>query len=59
MLFFEDTKGNKIGFDTLIEAQEYIEIRYAEEGCWDWISEIIDDKGNQYGCSWKLEIVEI
>jgi hypothetical protein len=59
MLFLEDTNGNKIEFDTIIEAQKYIEIRHAEEGGWDWICEVTDDKGNQYGCSWKLELEEI
>jgi len=59
MLFLEDTSGNKIEFGTVIEAQEYIEIRHVEEGGCDWISEITDDKGKQYGCTWKLEIEEI
>jgi hypothetical protein len=59
MFLVEDTSGNKIEFDTVIEAQKYIEVRHDEEGCWDWLSEITDDKGNRYGCSWKLEIMEI
>lgn len=46
-------------FDTTLELKEYIENRHAEEGGFDWISEIKDDKGNYYGCSWKLEIEEI
>jgi hypothetical protein len=59
MLFLEDTGEHKIGFSTMVEAQNYIEERHAEEGGFDWISEIKDDKGNRYGCFWKLEIVEI
>ena len=59
MLFLEDTGGQKMEFDTAIEAQEYIEVRHSEAGGFDWISEITDDKGNHYGCSWKLEIEEL
>ena len=56
MLFLEDTSGNRIEFGTTIEAQEYIEVRNAEEGGWDWISQITDDMGNRYGCNWKVKI---
>jgi len=56
MLFLEDTDGHKMEFGTAIEAQEYIELRHAEEGGFDWISEIKDDNGKHYGCNWKLEI---
>ena len=59
MLFLEDSDGHRMEFDTVIEAQEYIEFRHAEEGGWDWICNITDDKDKHYGCSWKLEIVEI
>ncbi len=59
MLFLEDSGGHKIKFKTAIEAQDYIEERHAEEGGFDWISGIKDDKANYYGCSWKVEIVEI
>jgi hypothetical protein len=59
MLFLEDSVGNKIKFDTTIEAQEYIEQRHAEEGGFDWISQITDDMGNNYGCNWKVKIEEI
>ena len=59
MLFLEDTSGHKIKFKSAIEAQEYIEERHAEEGGFAWISKITDDKGNHYGCSWKVELVVI
>jgi len=59
MLFLEDTNDQRIEFETAIEAQKYIEERHAEEGGFDWISEITDGKGNRYGCTWKLEIEEI
>jgi len=59
MLFLEDSGGHKMGFSTMIEAQEYIEDRHAEEGGFDWISQITDDMGNDYGCSWKVEIEKI
>lgn len=59
MLFLEDSGGHRMDFDTAIEAQEYIEERHAEEGGFDWISEITDGKGNHYGCAWKVEIEEI
>jgi hypothetical protein len=59
MLFLEDTSSHKIKFKSAIEAQDYIEDRHAEEGGFDWISEITDDMGNHYGCSWKVEVVEI
>jgi hypothetical protein len=59
MLFLKDTGGNMTKFDTEFEAQECIELRHAEEGGFEWISEIKDDKGKYYGCNWKLEIVKI
>jgi len=59
MFFLKDTDGNKIEFDTATEAQEYIEVRHAESGGFDWICEIMNDKGKHFGCNWKLEIVEI
>ena len=43
MLFLEDTSSHKIKFKSAIEAQDYIEDRHAEEGGFDWISEITDD----------------
>jgi len=46
-------------FSTSIEAQDYIEERHAEEGSFDWISQITDDMGNNYGCTWKVKIEEI
>jgi hypothetical protein len=57
MLFLEDIYGHKIKFDTAVKAQEYIELRHAEEGGFEWISEIKDDKGKNYGCNWRLEII--
>ncbi len=59
MLFLEDSDGHKMKFRTVSETQDYIEERHAEEGGFDWISEITDDKGNHYGCSWKVELVVI
>jgi hypothetical protein len=59
MLFLKDTGGNMTKFDTEFEAQEHIKLRHAEEGGFEWISEIKDDKGKYYGCNWKLEIVKI
>ena len=59
MFFLEDSGGHRMEFGTLIEAQDYIEERHAEEEGFDWISQITDDIGNHYGCSWKLGIVEI
>ena len=44
---------------TVEELKEYIEIRHAEEGGFDWISEIKDGHRRQYGCSWQLEIEKI
>ncbi|MBM4064257.1 MAG: hypothetical protein FJ266_01215 [Planctomycetes bacterium] len=59
MFFLYDTKGHKEKFKTMDELRDYVEIRHAEEGGFDWISEIKDGKGCQYGCSWHLEIVRI
>jgi hypothetical protein len=59
MLFLEDTGSHRMEFSTVIEAQDYIEERHAEEGGFDWISQITDDIGNHYGCDWKVEIEEI
>jgi hypothetical protein len=33
--------------------------RHAEEGGFDWISEIKDDEEKYYGCSWSVEIEQI
>lgn len=46
-------------FKTIKELKEYIELRHAEEGGFDWISAIKDDNGKQYGCCWNLEIEQI
>jgi len=59
MFVLEDTDEIRIKFDTVVDLQDYIEQRHAEEGGWDWISEINDDNGTHYGCSWKVEINEI
>jgi len=59
MFVLKDTNESRIEFDTVLDLQDYIEQRHAEEGDWDWISEIKDDKGTHYGCTWKLEIGEI
>jgi len=59
MFVLKDTNETRIEFDTVLDLQDYIEQRHAEEGDWDWISEIKDDKGTDYGCTWKLEIEEI
>jgi len=48
--------GSKKKFATKTELENYIEIGHAEKGGFDWICEIKDDKGNCYGCSWKLEV---
>lgn len=59
MFFLHDTAGRKERFKTIDELKEYIEIRHAEEGGFDWVSEIRDEHGKHYGCSWSLEIEEI
>jgi hypothetical protein len=59
MLFLEDSGGQRMEFSTSIEAQNYIEERHAEEDSFDWISQITDDMGNNYGCTWKVKIEEI
>lgn len=56
MFFVQDTAGHTGRFGTLDELKEYVEIRHAEEGGWDWISEIKDEHERQYGCSWQLEV---
>lgn len=59
MFFLCDTMGHTEKFKTIKELKEYVELRHAEEGGFDWISEIKDDRGKQYGCCWKLEIEQI
>lgn len=59
MFFLRDTNGFLQNFGTLRELKEYIEIRHAEEGGFDWVSEIKDSKGRHFGCSWHLEIETI
>jgi hypothetical protein len=59
MFFLDDTNGHTDEFHTLGELREYIENRHAAEGGFDWISEIKDEKGNYYGCTWKLEVEQI
>jgi len=51
--------GHTEMFETVEELKEYVEIRHAEEGGFDWISEIKDGRGRPYGCSWTLEIERI
>ena len=59
MFFLCDAIGRKARFKTFNELKDYIETRHAEEGGFDWVSEIRDDKGNSYGCSWNVEIEQI
>ena len=59
MFLLYDSNGNTHEFDTKVELKEYIENRHAKEGGFDWISEIKDNKGKYYGCSWRLEVEEI
>jgi hypothetical protein len=59
MLCIYDSNGSSCGFDTIEELKEYIESRHAEEGGFDWISEIKDSTGDFYGCTWTLEIEKI
>jgi hypothetical protein len=56
MFCIHTCEGSVIEFNTTEELKEYIEIRHAEDGGFDWISEIKDEGENYYGCSWKLEI---
>lgn len=59
MFFLRDEMGHEEKFKATNELKEYIEIRHAEEGGFDWISEIKDDKGKSYGCNWSVEIEQI
>ncbi len=59
MFWVYDSNRNSHKFDTIEDLKEYIEIRHAEEGGFEWISEIKDSRGIYYGCSWRLEIEEI
>ena len=59
MFFLYDTKEHKEKFKTMDELREYVEIRHAEEGGFDWVSEIRDEYWKHYGCSWSLEIEQI
>ncbi len=59
MFWVYDSNERSHKFDTMQDLKEYIEIRHAEESGFDWISEIKDRNGNYYGCSWRLEIIEI
>jgi len=59
MFLLRDTMGHTEMFETVEELKEYVEIRHAEEGGFDWISEIKDGRGRPYGCSWTLEIERI
>jgi len=59
MYFLYDTNSRVYQFHSIEELREYIEIRHAEQGGFDWISEIKDSSGIQYGCSWSLQIEKI
>lgn len=59
MFFLRDNMGHKQSFETVEELRAYIETRHAEEGGFDWISEIKDNRSRHYGCSWHLEIEQI
>lgn len=59
MFFLRDSNGYLQNFDKIEELKEYIETRHAEEGGFDWISEIKDDRKKHYGCNWSLEIEPI
>ncbi|MEW6740251.1 MAG: hypothetical protein ACOYU2_10790 [Nitrospirota bacterium] len=59
MFFLCDTMGHTEKFKAIKELKEYVELRHAEEGGFDWISEIKNDEEKRYGCCWKLEIEQI
>lgn len=48
MFFLCDTMGHSGNFKTIKDLKEYLYLRHAEEGGFDWISEIRDDNGKQY-----------
>jgi hypothetical protein len=54
-----DTMGHTERFETIEDLKEYVELRHAEDGGFEWISEIKDSKGRRYGCGWSLEIEQI
>jgi hypothetical protein len=56
MILLTDNHGQVEKFERSEGLIEYIEIRHAEEGGFDWISTIIDNKGNNYGCTWSVKI---
>lgn len=59
MYFLRDTNGYVYQFESMEELKEYIEIRHAEAGGFDWISEVKDSEEKNYGCSWSLQIIPI
>jgi hypothetical protein len=59
MYLLYDSDGYVQEFQAIETLKEYIEIRHAEEGGFDWISEIKDNRGHYYGCSWQVEIDSI
>lgn len=59
MFLLYNTWGHIEKFKALDKLKKYIETRPAEEGGFDWISEIKDSKGNYYGCNWSVVIEQI
>ena len=55
-MFFLYTDCGKKKFVTKAKLEEYIENGHAEKDSFDWICEIKDDKGNYYGCNWRLDV---
>ena len=54
-----DTRTKTLSENDINKLKDYIETRHAEEGGFDWVSEIRDEHGKHYGCSWSLEIEQI
>ena len=59
MFFLYATNNDIHRFAGVEELREYIEMRHAQEGGFEWISQIKDETGKHYGCSWGLSVERI
>jgi len=59
MFLLYETNGDIHRFDSVEEIREYIEMRHAQEGGFEWVSQIRDEHGKHYGCSWSLRVEKI
>jgi len=58
MFYIKESNGSEKKFEYIDEVKDYVRTGFDRFGGYEWIDEIYDDEGNEYGCEWSLKIVK-